>query len=307
MNMQEQRLFDTRGFRIAAIAVAAAVVLGVAAYFFGTGLRADTSASVAPSPLGSSLTAIRERSSEDYVGRLINAAAAARETSLAALTKSRSDFHAELNSSAAASRAASAAGRFADRYDRMNSSSAAVSTALLEMIERSGSANYSERAAGLWFDIPAAGTMAIRPAGPQSSAGESSAAVSAAMREMIERSGSANYSERAAGLWYDIPAAGTMAIQLAGSESRNVQPSAAVRGASLAELARIWAPFYAGLDKAMTDAGARPAQGTSSRMLESSTEGRFQWVKPEGVKPSEAADPAAEQNPWIKPEGIRSK
>jgi hypothetical protein len=205
MYMQEQRFFDTRGFRIAVIAVAAAVVLGVAAYFFGTGLQADTSASVAASPLGSSLTAVRERSSEDYVGRLINASAAARETSLAALAKSRSEFYAELNNSAAASRAASAAAsRFADRYDRMNSSSAAV------------------------------------------------------------------------------------------------------KGASMAELAGIWAPFYAGLDKAMTDAGARPSQGTSISMVESSTEGQFQWVKPEGIKPSEAADPAAVQNPWIKPEGVRS-
>jgi hypothetical protein len=41
-------------------------------------------------------------------------------------------------------------------------------------------------------------------------------------------------------------------------------------------------------------------------MVESSTEGQFQWVKPEGIKPSEAADPAAVQNPWIKPEGVRS-
>jgi hypothetical protein len=230
MYMQEQRFFDTRGFRIAVIAVAAAVVLGVAAYFFGTGLRADTSASVAPSPLGSSLTAVRERSSEDYVGRLINASAAARETSLAALAKSRSEFYAELNNSAAASRAASAAaGRFADRYDRMNSSSAAA------------------RAASL----------------------------SAASR----------FADR-----YD----------------RMNSSSAAVRGASMAELAGIWAPFYAGLDKAMTDAGARPSQGTSISMVESSTEGQFQWVKPEGIKPSEAADPAAVQNPWIKPEGVRS-
>ena len=116
MNVQGQRLFDTRGFRIAAIAVAAAVVLGVAAYFFGTGLQADTSASVAPSPLGSSLTAVRESSSVDYVGRLINASEAAKAASLAALAESRSDFYADLSNSAAASRAASAAAsRFADR------------------------------------------------------------------------------------------------------------------------------------------------------------------------------------------------
>ena len=34
--------------------------------------------------------------------------------------------------------------------------------------------------------------------------------------------------------------------------------AAASGGASLAELAGVWAPFYAGLDKAMKDAGARP-------------------------------------------------
>jgi hypothetical protein len=55
MNAQEQ-MIDKRTFRIAAIAVAAVAVLVLAAYLFGTSLRADTSASVAPSPLGSSLT-----------------------------------------------------------------------------------------------------------------------------------------------------------------------------------------------------------------------------------------------------------
>jgi hypothetical protein len=59
MNTQ-QRMVESKTFRIAVIAVAAAVLLAAAAYLFGTGLRADTSASVAPSPLGSSLTNSRQ-------------------------------------------------------------------------------------------------------------------------------------------------------------------------------------------------------------------------------------------------------
>ena len=63
----------------------------------------------------------------DYVERLINASAAARAASLAALAKSTSDFHAELSTLAVAAKSASsAASRFADRCDRMNSSSAAA-------------------------------------------------------------------------------------------------------------------------------------------------------------------------------------
>ena len=80
MNMQGQRFFDTRWFRIMVIAVAAVAVLALAAYWFGTGLRADTSASVAPSPPGSSLTAVRESVSEDYVERLFKASTAAKSS-----------------------------------------------------------------------------------------------------------------------------------------------------------------------------------------------------------------------------------
>ena len=71
MNSQE-RTNDTRTFRIAVIAVAAAAVLVLAAYLFGTGLRADTSAS------------------------------ADKGAALAALGKSRADFYSDLNNSAAA-------------------------------------------------------------------------------------------------------------------------------------------------------------------------------------------------------------
>ena len=91
------------------IALAAVAVLALAAYFFGTGLLADTSASVAPSPIGSSLTAVRESISKDYVERLSDSSAAARSASLAALAKSRSDFYAELNNSAAAATSGSSA------------------------------------------------------------------------------------------------------------------------------------------------------------------------------------------------------
>jgi hypothetical protein len=283
MNMQGQHLFDTRGVRIAMIAVAAVIALAVAAYFFGTGLRADTAASVAHSPLGSSLTAVRESISKDYVGRLINASAAARAASLAALAKSRADFYADLNNSAAAPRAASsAASQFADRYDRMNSSSAAARAASLAALAKSRTDFYADL-------------------------NNSPAVARAAWLKLMESTGSADYAARAGGLWFDIPAAAIMASRPAGSQSSNSGSSAAVRGASLAELAGIWAPFYAGLDKAMTDAGARPAQGTSNSMAESSAEEQFQWIKPEEIKPSEIIGPAAGQNPWIKPEGIRSK
>jgi len=55
-----QGMIDKRSFRITVLAAAAVVVLAVAAYLFGTGLRADTPASVAPSPLGSSLAVVGE-------------------------------------------------------------------------------------------------------------------------------------------------------------------------------------------------------------------------------------------------------
>jgi hypothetical protein len=204
MNTTTQELFGTRGFRIAVIAVAAAIVLAAAAYLFGTGLRADTSASVAPSPLGSSLTNVRESLSEDYVDRLMNESTAARAASLAA------------------------AGSFADRYDRIDSSSAASEAALRTMIESRGSADYAARAAGLWFDIPAVGTMASQPVGSQSSVPEPSAATRATLAGLA----TSDFAMR-----YGIPAAAVPSM--------------------LDSLAQRWAPFYAGLDKALSDAGAR--------------------------------------------------
>ena len=63
MTIQGQQFLGTRGYRIGVLAVLAVVVLAAAAFFFGTGLRADTVASVAPSPLGSSLTNVRESQS----------------------------------------------------------------------------------------------------------------------------------------------------------------------------------------------------------------------------------------------------
>jgi hypothetical protein len=137
MNIQE-RMIDKRTFRIAVIAVAAAVLLAAAAYLFGTGLRADTSASVAPSPLGSSLTDVRQArvpapvalsaSSLDARGArtIVSAAKAA---SLAALAKSRSDFYGDLNAAAAASRWASVAARdqsLARFYMAVNATNAAA-------------------------------------------------------------------------------------------------------------------------------------------------------------------------------------
>jgi hypothetical protein len=119
MNMQE-RMIDKRTFRIAVIAVAAAVLLAAAAYLYGTGLRADTSASVAPSPLGSSLTDVRQAPAVvpfALGANALNAKAAgttllaARAASVAAVAKGRSDFYGDLNAAAAASRWAAVAAR----------------------------------------------------------------------------------------------------------------------------------------------------------------------------------------------------
>ena len=60
MNTQGQQFFDSRTLQIAILAALAAALMVGAAFFFGTGLYADTQQSVAPSPIGSSLTAVRE-------------------------------------------------------------------------------------------------------------------------------------------------------------------------------------------------------------------------------------------------------
>jgi hypothetical protein len=129
---QRHQFTNTQGFRSIVIALLAVVALAGAAFFFGTGLRADTAQSVAPSPLGSSLTNVRGSQSVDYVGRLINSSAAARSvaasplgSSLTNVRGSQSVARSPLGSSLTAVRQS----RFEDRYDRMNTSSAAVTSA----------------------------------------------------------------------------------------------------------------------------------------------------------------------------------
>jgi hypothetical protein len=202
MFTQRQQFTDTHGVWILVIAFLAAVVLFGGAFFFGTVLSADTVESVAPSPLGSSLTNVRESVPADYVERLSNASAVASSASAGLSTADYASFG--LPAFAAARSASPAASRFADRYDRMSSSSVA--------------------------------------------------ATSASQKALDER----------------------------------------------------WAAFYAGLDKAMTAAKARPSQGSSSSIVESSAADQSPWIKPEGVKPSAAAGSAADESPWIKPEGIRA-
>jgi hypothetical protein len=89
MNAQE-RMIDRRTFRIAAIAVAAVAVLVLAAYLFGNGLRADTSA------LGASSADVRA-------------------AALAAQAQRRADFYADQKAAAEAARWAAAA---ADPYNQ---------------------------------------------------------------------------------------------------------------------------------------------------------------------------------------------
>jgi hypothetical protein len=114
---QDQGFFSTREFRIGVIAALAVVVLAGAAFLFGTGLRADTAQSVARSPLGSSLTAIRESRLDDYYGRLSNSSAAARSASPA--DSRLEDYYGRLSNSSATARSASPAdSRLDDYYGR---------------------------------------------------------------------------------------------------------------------------------------------------------------------------------------------
>jgi hypothetical protein len=150
---QRQQFTSTEAVWILVIALLTAVALFGGAFFFGTVLSADTVESVAPSPLGSSLTNVRESMPADYGERLFNSSAAAKSASLAALAKSRSDFYAELNNSAAAATSgSSAASRFADRYDRMSTSSAAAASA---------SAGLSNLEYARKFGIPAASVPSV--------------------------------------------------------------------------------------------------------------------------------------------------
>jgi hypothetical protein len=115
MNVQE-RMIDRRTFRIAAIAVAAVAVLVLAAYLFGTGLRADTSALGASSAdvRAAALAAQAQRRADFYADVNNSAKATTRAAALAALAKSRSDFYADQNAAAQAARWAAAA---ADPYN----------------------------------------------------------------------------------------------------------------------------------------------------------------------------------------------
>jgi hypothetical protein len=112
MNLQTQQFFDSRRFRIGVIAVLAVAVLALAAYWFGTGLQADTKNSVAASPLGSSLTAVRESRSDDYYGRLVKSSAAARSASLAG--SRLDDYYGRMSKPAAVD------SRLDDYYGRMS-------------------------------------------------------------------------------------------------------------------------------------------------------------------------------------------
>jgi hypothetical protein len=91
MSIQGQQVFSMRWLRISVLAVLAVALLTGAPLWFGSGLRADTSRSVARSPLGSSLTAVRESRLDDYFGRLSNSSVTSGASSLAAVSGSRLD------------------------------------------------------------------------------------------------------------------------------------------------------------------------------------------------------------------------
>jgi hypothetical protein len=178
---QRHQFTNTQGFRSIVIALLAVVALAGAAFFFGTGLRADTAQSVAPSPLGSSLTNVRGSQSVDYVGRLINSSAAARSvaasplgSSLTNVRGSQSVARSPLGSSLTAVRQS----RFEDRYDRMNTSSAAVTSA---------SAGLSNLEYARKFDIPAAAVT--RPRGLSNLEAARWAAFSAGLDKALKDAG----------------------------------------------------------------------------------------------------------------------
>jgi hypothetical protein len=126
-----QGFYDMRGFRIGVIAILAVAVLAGAAFWFGTGLRADTSQSVARSPLGSSLTAVRESQS---VARspLGSSLTAAREIQSVARSPLGSSLTAVRVSRVNTSSAAASASRLDDYFGRLSNSSAAASASRLD-------------------------------------------------------------------------------------------------------------------------------------------------------------------------------
>jgi hypothetical protein len=244
MNMQE-RMIDKKTFRIAVFAVAAAAVLVLAAYLFGTGLRADTPASLAPSPLGSSLTDARQAraaapsafsaSSLDARGaRTI--VSAARAASLAALAKSRSDFYADQNNSAMAARLASlrAISNYRPGFLAGADTSAAAAdpyqyewmgfTSPDSVRAKSSVAEYSDRARGLWFDIPAAGTRARQSESSASSVGASSAA------DLYQNAWMGSTSPESVGAKSSVTT-GSASDQYQWIKPEGIQPSGAVEAA----------------------------------------------------------------------------
>jgi len=170
MSIQTKATSNSRGLRVTLFAFLAVAALAAAAFWFGTGLRADTSASVAPSPLGSSLTNVRESlsvapsplgSSLTNFRESRSVARSPLGSSLTAVRTRPSEDYVDrlINSSAAATSASRAAIRFADRYDRMSSSSAAASAASVGL----SSIEYARK-----YGIPAAAPA--RSASPATSA-----------------------------------------------------------------------------------------------------------------------------------------
>jgi hypothetical protein len=262
----QERMNDSRTFRITAIAVAAAAVLVIAAYLFGTNLRADTQASVAPSPLGSSLTVVRAApvvapsafgaSSLDARGARTTLSAA-RAAALAELAKSRSDFYADQNNSAAAARSASLialAKSRSDFYaDQSNSARAVVAPAA----------------------VPAVSIRASHYA----------------------RLGNLTAAE-AAGLGNIAPGEAT----LAASYYARLGSLTAAEAASLGNIAPAADPYQ---DEWMGFT-APESVGAKSSVTPDSAADQSPWIKPEGILPAEAGDSATGQRPWIKPEGIEA-
>ena len=247
MNTQGQQFFNKRMFQIAVLAALALALMIGAAYFFGTGTRADTEQSVAASPIGSSLTAVREnaRSLADYASFGLTAAVDVRPASLAAVGESRlEDYYFRMAKSAAASPAKSGAYFYGDltAYD-LNPSAAADRSASLAAVGESRLEDY-------YFRMPKSSSAA-------SSASLAALAESRSDRKWDAGLNSSSAAVRSASL-ADVGHSPSADFYVSSSTSPATDSSA-----SLAAVEERWAPFYAGLDKALKDAGARPSQGAS--------------------------------------------
>jgi hypothetical protein len=232
VNTQSHSILDRREFRIGVSVVIAVAVLAGAAFWFGSGLKADTSASVAPSPIGSSLTAVREMipAGASPLGSSLTAARASFSvapsllgSSLTSARESASVAPSPLGSSLTAVRVfipagASPLGSSLTAIGKSAGSAAAGSASLENMRERKSNDLYPQS------------TSLLAPA-------ENLSLFDAALSKSL-----ADGAERRFEQWYGKPNA----------------TSSAAGSASLAVLAERWAPFYAGLDKALRDAGERP-------------------------------------------------